>query len=110
MHPPRHRPAVLRGSSKLAREPGLSKYGHLLPAPPTCGPVSFRGGNDCGARIGKEMINTRTHPTSKRVFRALHASSMPIPTVMLCARKSAISVSSESGGPGSLRTCKRQVL
>lgn len=43
-----------------------------------------------------------THAKSKRVFRALHASSIPIPTVTLCARRVVIELSGDNGGPGRL--------
>lgn len=44
----------------------------------------------------------RTQPTSKRVLRALHCSSIPIPTVTLLASNNEISLSFVNGGPGSL--------
>lgn len=36
------------------------------------------------------------------MFRAIHASSTPTPTVTLCARRTVIAFVSESGGPGNL--------
>jgi len=43
-----------------------------------------------------------THVRSKRVFRADHASRIPIPTVTPCSRSSTSAVSFDSGGPASL--------
>ena len=43
-----------------------------------------------------------THPALKRVFRASHASPMPIATVTFSARRTATEFCSDNGGPGSL--------
>lgn len=45
----------------------------------------------------------RTHKASNRVLRACHASAIPIPTVTLCLMRRVMTVSSDKGGPGSIR-------